>query len=385
MAVLRKKRLLVVFVDALGPEQAELLQANAIGLPHRRSLEGILGYSCAALPTILTGQKPEVHGRMCTFRQGTGDDSVLRPLKWLGLLPKILHERSTVRRAAASALKRAHSLDGYLDLYKVPPSAFDWIDVAEREDLFQAPEIGGARTFLADARDAGLRVDASPWQIPEARRFAEAAERARRAPADLTFLYATELDGVMHADGASSPRARDAAARIANGIDGVRSRLARGADLTTLVVGDHGMADVRAVVDPRPLTDRSHSLRFFVDSTFLRMWGDAATLASTRARFEALRMPGKWLAREDLQAREAPVEGSPYGDAIVVLPEGSVFAPSFVGGIPRGMHGYDRSERSARAALLSDAALPETCTSLASVASVVRASLGLAACVEEAK
>src|SRR4051812_46783423 len=97
----RRRRVLVVFVDALGPDQLE--SAGGLGgLPHRGRLRGILGYSCGALPTLLTGAPPERHGRMCLFSHvERGEEGVLAPLKWLGLLPRLVHERGRLRRAAA--------------------------------------------------------------------------------------------------------------------------------------------------------------------------------------------------------------------------------------------------------------------------------------------
>lgn len=373
----RQRRLLVVFVDALGPEQIDLLGPYVSDLHERRSLSGVLGYSSAALPTILTGQPPHVHGRMCTFRHAEGR-SALGPLRWLGLLPRVVHERATVRKAAASAVRRLRGWDGYLDLYRVPPEAFGWVDVAEREDMFNAETVGGASTFLARARAAGITVDVTPWQTPERRRLDAALERARTRPAQLTFAYATALDGTMHAKGASSAEAVLAGAEIGRSIDALRTELARGADLSVIVAGDHGMRDVARVVDPRPLL-RHLSLRSFVDSTFLRLWGKDHELEAVRKRLDESGVPARFLGRDDLTRRGAPTEGSPYGDAVVVADEGTVFSPSFVGGVPRAMHGYDIDAPSARAALLSDRPLPERCFALEHVAGAVEHALGTGA------
>lgn len=372
----RPRRVLVAFVDALGPAQAELLSPDLGDLRHRRSLRGILGYSCAALPTLLTGRPPSAHGRMCTFRRA-GDDGILAPLRWLGLLPRLLHERAFVRRAAARAIARHAGSTGYLDLYRIPPRELGWLDVAEREDLFAASEIGGAPSFLRVAREAGVTVDVTPWQMAEDTRFEAALRRARSAPATLTFAYATELDGVMHGVGPGSRDAERAGARVAERIGALRDALAKGADLTTLVVGDHGMAEVGRTVDPRPVVRGITGLQHFVDSTFLRVWGDARALGAVEARVLGEGVPGRFLDTRALEHRDAPTRGAPYGDAMVVLDEGAVFAPSFVGGVPRGMHGYDLDSASSRAALLSDAPIPEGCASLEDVAGTVLRALGL--------
>ena len=48
-----------VFVDALGWEQVEKYDFLKDLLPHRRKIEMQFGYSCTAIPTILTGKRPD--------------------------------------------------------------------------------------------------------------------------------------------------------------------------------------------------------------------------------------------------------------------------------------------------------------------------------------
>lgn len=374
------RKVLVVFVDALGPRQLERFGERLSGLKHRRSLGGVLGYSSGALATILTGAAPAAHGRMCLFTASPpGRKSVLAPLAWLGLLPKILHERAALRRLVGRALSVAEGLTGYVALHRVPPEAFQWLDIPERDDLFQAPDVGGVPTFLAAARRAGLSVFAAPWQLPEQERWALSIETLERGDMDLAFLYATELDAALHMGGNDGRQAAAAIERIGSNIERARDAMRRGGgDVVTLVIGDHGMADVRTFVDPRPFVAKG-SGRVFVDSTMMRFWGDDASLDRARASLERARIPGTWLDTAALQEREAPTEGDPYGRAMFLLDEGAIFAPSFVGGRVRGMHGYDVSSASACAALASDTELPEGCSKIADLAGVIRERLGVAA------
>lgn len=62
-----RNTVLIVFIDAFGPDQLARFDEFFSFLPYRKSLHGILGYSSGALPTILTGQTPNMHGRMCLF------------------------------------------------------------------------------------------------------------------------------------------------------------------------------------------------------------------------------------------------------------------------------------------------------------------------------
>ena len=373
-----KERLLVAFVDALGPRQVlELAPPGLTTLPHQRALSGYLGYSSGALASILTGSAPNVHGRMCLFSSHGGRGS-LAPLRWLGLLPRLVHERSALRRRVAKVFALASGLDGYFALHRVPPDAFRWLEVEERDDLFQTDRVGGATTFLSRARSAGVEVFASPWQLEEDARWQHTFESVRHRPAELTFVYASSLDGALHHAGNDSASGRAALRTIADRIDRTRELLARdGSKVTTLVVGDHGMADVEHAVDPRAPVARLAGVRVFVDSTLLRLWGPNSAVAEARRVLEGA-LPGlTFLDREALAREQLPVEGSPYGDAIGVLPEGHLFSPSFVGGRVRGMHGYHPSGGSAEAALLADFAIPTHVRSISDVASIVDAQLGL--------
>lgn len=320
---------------------------------------------------------------MCLFsgpqRQRSG---VLTPLTWLGLLPRIVHERRRLRSLAARALTRWQGLSGYVALHRVPPEAFAWLDIPEREDMFAAADIGGVPTFLATARQAGLDVYAAPWQIPEEQRFGHAHDALAARQPRLAFLYAGALDGALHRDGNRRATTVEVGGAIAKAVAKARRLLSAGlpggvADVLTLVVGDHGMADVVKVVDPRPAADELAGTRLFVDSTMMRFWGDSTQLDRCRLAMERSRAPGRWLDSAALRAREVPVADAPYGDAIFVLDEGVLFAPSFLGGQVRGMHGYDTACASANAALASDHDIPGDVTSTASLAGYILRSLGL--------
>jgi hypothetical protein len=376
--LVNQNKVLIVFVDAFGPDQLEGLKELFGFLPHKRTLHGILGYSSGALPTVLTGATPEEHGRMCLFSaRQSGETSILRPMKWLGLLPKFVHERSRVRRLAEKLLKRTAGLEGYVALHKVPPEMFEWLDMPERDDMFQAPEIGDARTFLADARDAGLSVYSAPWQLQEAQRWRHSLEALESQKPDLAFLYATALDGIMHKEGPGGSEVPEAAERIAVNIERARDIMASdGSNLTTLVVGDHGMAEVKQFLDPRQLLARLGEIRLFVDSTMIRAWGTDSELSQLRLEIEKENWLGTWLHGGELRARKVP-KNEVFGRAIYVLDEGCIFAPSFLGGRVAGMHGYDTGCACSKAALASDRPIDENVRGIDDIAGVVRNRLGL--------
>ena len=61
-----------VFVDALGWEQVEKYDFLKDLLPHRRKIEMQFGYSCTAIPTILTGKRPDEHGHLAFYDWAPG-------------------------------------------------------------------------------------------------------------------------------------------------------------------------------------------------------------------------------------------------------------------------------------------------------------------------
>jgi len=375
---MNNNKVLIVFIDAFGPSQLDRFAEFFDYLPFKKTLHGILGYSSGALPTVLTGAAPEEHGRMCLFSERShSETSILRPLKWMGLLPKFVHERSKVRRVAEKFIKKHAKLEGYVALHKVPPELFEWLDMPERDDMFQAEDIGGQRTFLSDARAAGLNVYSAPWQLPEKERWQHSFDALSSNQPDLAFLYATALDGIMHNEGPNGSVALGAAEAIAKNINRARELMSdHGENLTTLVVGDHGMSEIKTYIDPRKLLTRVKNMRLFVDSTMIRAWGDESELSHLRLELEKENWPGKWLQSKELESRKVP-KNHTFGKAIFVLDEGAMFAPSFLGGRVAGMHGYDTGCSCSKAALASDQSIEDYVTGIDNIAGVVRAQLGL--------
>jgi hypothetical protein len=372
-----KTATLVVFVDAFGERELPLL-ADRFPRLQARVVDGILGYSSGALPTILTGQSPATHGRMCLYAgfRGPGS-SPLAPLGLLGLVPRIIRHRPRIAGWIGRAWNAARGHDGYFSLARVPPALYRRLETPEDRDLFAAPSIGGQVTFLEEARQAGLRVTATDFRAPERIR-ATAIERA--PDADLAFLYLAGLDASLHASGRIDRAATAWAEFAAAAITRSRLALARaggGRTVRVLIVGDHGMAPIEATVDPRATTAALQALAgdplVFVDATMIRVWVRVDRRAAATTLLEAL--GARVLDADALATRGAPSDGS-YGDLVGLLPEGTMFAPSFLGGAVRGMHGYDRGTRSSRAALLGDVGGIAEARELTDVADLVRTSLG---------
>jgi len=238
----------------------------------------------------------------------------------------------------------------------VPPELFSTLQLPEKDDIFQTNNLGGYPTFLSQARDAGLRVAVSDWRKPEAERIRDLQTLPQ---ADLSFLYLSGLDAVLHRTGDITDSAKQWAAAAVRWIHQAQHTLtAHNRQVSTVVVGDHGMAPVGRTVNPTKLVKRIRQLDpkafLFVDSTLLRVTSSSQAVRQIVATYSE----GTFVEQTDLEKLGVNVDV--YGNSMIVLPEGTIFSPSFVGGNVRGMHGYLPTGASAQAALLSSMALPDT-------------------------
>lgn len=208
-------------------------------------------------------------------------------------------------------------------------------------------------------------------------RWEHSVDALKTQKPDLAFLYATALDGIMHQEGPNGPVAVEAAERIASNIERARDIMSPdGSNLTTLVVGDHGMAEVSSFIDPRKMLAKVGEMRLFVDSTMIRAWGDDSQLSQLRLEIEKENWPGNWFDGEALATRKVP-KNDIFGRAIYVLDEGCIFAPGFLGGRLAGMHGYDTGCSCSKAALASDYPIDLKVTGIDHIAEIVRSRLDL--------
>ena len=113
-----------VFIDALGWKQVERYGFLRDLLPNRRKIEMQFGYSCTAIPTILTGERPSVHGHLA-FYDYAPSNSPFRKMKWLApfLRPRSFWRRGRVRHQLSKFIKRLYGFTGYFSSTACPWSA----------------------------------------------------------------------------------------------------------------------------------------------------------------------------------------------------------------------------------------------------------------------
>jgi hypothetical protein len=323
----------LVFVDALPWAERERIQAVVPELDWARAVRPGFGYSVNVKSELFAGKTPDDVGFLneWTHSPGRGIVPISIP-PWVErvlpgtslpgrVLRKVLgrmlgenvrnipiHLLSHLGRAGENAYEREYA----------QPSLFTACDV----DCFLYSEHGGDDGAV-EALHQKLRSSSEPLK---------------------GFLATAHLDHVMHAHGVGSDSYEEA-------VEGVVRMLAvlweslkeRGPDSRLALVSDHGMANVErsVTIDLEGVFPGAGKLYgYFVDATMLRVWcEDAELLARIRGHIEAADLPGRILAAEERE--RWGVASSGFGDVLLLLDEGVMFAPGFMGRLPAAaMHGY---------------------------------------------
>lgn len=353
--------LVILLIDALGQELAETSGFLADRLPARRRLRSILGYSAAAIPSLLTGQAPRDHGHwFLYFRARRRGDSPFVGARWLARLPGRIANRWSVRRRLAEWWRVRAGIQGYFGLYEVPYRELADLDYVERLDTWGHGTFP-AGSWIDDVAAAGLSHHVSDWREPDDSKFDAMARREAESPADVYTLYLTEIDARQHAHGSRGRPVFERLESYRRRLDELLPRLERRGPVTVIVCSDHGMTDIHTVLDPRPVLGRAgftagRDYRVFLDSTFLRFWCDRPAVVSRLAEVCG-ETPGLRVLGDDELAREGvDFPDDRYGRLLVLADPGVLVCPSDMGHQPlMGMHGYTPADAASDAVLLTAA------------------------------
>lgn len=348
---------LVFLVDALGWEIAEHFGFGREHFATRAPLGTVLGYSAAAIPSLLSGATPQEHGSWAMFRRAEATGS-FHPLRWIPPLPHNVDWRA--RKWIRRWLDRRGSVKSYYDLYEIPAHLLHRFDVGQTGDPFRPG--GLARETVFDWMQAqGIRYRLWDYRTGENDNM-QAAVAALTGPYDVLFVYTAELDALMHRVGILHPSVGARLATYTSFLDSVKSAArANDVDLEIVLLSDHGMTDVTDTVDVWQ-TMTKHGWKVgrdylaFFDSTMARTWGgegvaDAVTLA--------LGEKGRRLDAPQLRAFGCYFPDGSYGEDIFLADPGVLIVPSFMGARRiAAMHGYHPEDRFSRGVFMTDAPMP---------------------------
>jgi len=351
-----------VLVDALGWRFAQKHNFLSDILPVRHEMKTVLGFSSAAIPTVLSGRMPEVHGHWCLFRRRRFPSCFSWALPAL-VLPPVVRENYRTRNAIGRVTRSLFNITGYFCLYEVPVRVLPGLDYVERKDLWTPGALPGCTNIFDELKKNAVAHCASGWRNTDEQKLASCVAAVAESPVQCCFLYLSELDAALHAHGPDSEGARQALVAV-----GVRIRrlVARAtelySDVRLFVFSDHGMTDVTGTHDlqsalrvARASGPLKRSAFFaFYDSTMARFWTRNKDSRRALEDFLSSLPYGRVLSDEDKQELGLRFRRNDYGDVIFAMDRGRVIVPSFASSAaPRAMHGFHPDDPDSSACLLA--------------------------------
>lgn len=356
-----------VLIDALGWEIIKDRPFLNAELPFRQPLKTVLGYSCGAIPTILTGRMPAQTGRWNLFYYDP-QGSPFRWLRWFSFLPDRLLDNRYSRKVIKELGRRVLGM-GPLFECGVSPRLLARFNYVEKENIYAAGGIPGSVSIfdLLSSRNIPHRIYSYHY-LSDAQILDQARVDIKSSNASFFFVYLSEVDRFLH-----KQRDDDKAVtrKLAWYDHQLRELFAtaveRDAQATFTIVSDHGMTPVRSRYD---LVGRIDALGFKMpkhymavyDSTMARYWfrdeGARRAILSELASTSC----GRILGDGELDRLGILFSDRRYGEAIFLLDPGWLIAESNFNGSgwnPAGMHGYDPSDPHSDAIFLTNRQ-PET-------------------------
>jgi hypothetical protein len=375
---------LVFFVDALGYKLAREVGCFREIAPHAYRQRTILGYSCAAQPTILTGRSPSEHGHWAMFHRT--DHSELAPLGRLGFLPSAVGGHRRLRRRVLAHHRKRSGFTGYYNLYRIPFHLFREFDLSEKRDIYAPGGFDGGVDSIFDL----LEREHVPhrvwnWKTALDTALGELSEILTDGPPiRFALLYTAVIDALLHEHVGDSDVVGAELARLEKLITEVVTRAHdRYSEVDVIVFSDHGMArttgeiDLMAHVARLGLAHERDYLAFY-DSTMGRFWfgNDRArnTIMEALGRVDS----GSVLSDDDLRREGVFFEDRRYGELVFLCDPGMLIVPSYMGArAPRGMHGFTPEHEDSHAVIMSSEPLSPPPTTIADSFHVMRRAVAL--------
>lgn len=358
----RRHITLNILIDALG---WQILQDESFlddVLPQRQPLETVLGFSSGAIPSILTGQSPSVHGHWNLFYY----DPEKSPFSWLrGLrhFPEALVNHRVSQKLIKETGKMFFHMGPQFECY-VKPTLMPYFNWVERTCIYEPGGISGAPSIfdkLVESKTPYRAYSYHHWSDQEI--LERAQNDMENSDAEFFFVYLCELDAELHAFWAHPERLKSMLERYETKLRRLcETALSIDPEASIALFSDHGMApvthryDLMKDIDALNLSMPEDYLVVY-DSTMARFW---SFNENARTRIESClsgQTCGRMLDVEEQKKLGIYFPDQRFGETIFLLNSGCMFYRSdFHSGnwLPTGMHGYHPSDPYSDAVFLAN-------------------------------
>ena len=354
---------LCFFVDALGWEMAQEYGTFRKIAPHAYRQRTVLGYSCAAQPTILTGMMPSEHGHWGMFYRS--EQSELAPLSRMRFLPTAVSSHRRFRRRLLLWHRSKSGFTGYYNFYRIPFELFSTFDIVEKKDIYAPAAFDpGVPSIFDHLVRKGIPFRSWSWKSGLDASLAELADELREGMTRFFLLYTPHIDGFLHDkvddDSAVARELAMVERKISAVVDKAKETYSQ---VDVLLYSDHGMVrttgtfDLMGHVGNLELAE-GRDYTVFYDSTMARFW--FANEAVKTDIVDALSSVdcGAILSDDELRAEGVYFGDHRFGELVFLMDPGVLIVPSHMGAnAPRGMHGFTPEHPDSYATLMSSSEL----------------------------
>ena len=357
---MRKKVYVFMFIDALGWEIVNQHRFMKKTFPHRYSADMQFGYSCTAIPTILTGEPPVKHKHL-SFYYYAPHISPFKILKMMGLqfLPKKIFDRWRVRHILSKLIAKMYGYTGYFEMYSMPFDRIHYFDYIEKTDIFVKNGLAPVPNLADKLISNNIQYHISNWRLSESENISILQNTLEKEEIEFAFLYTAAMDSLLHMetkDGAKiKPKLDWYENKITHLIQTIEKHYE---DYEFYILSDHGMTtltqaiDVKKEIEHLGLLYGKHYVAVY-DSTMARFWflhKKARTIITKKLS----QIPFSHVVTNAEKVKYGiDFEDDMYGEEILLMDPGYQIAPSDMGvnALP-GMHGFAPEHEDSQASFL---------------------------------
>ncbi|MCP4179487.1 MAG: alkaline phosphatase family protein [bacterium] len=349
-----------MFIDALGWEIIKDRKFLEKELPFRYPAKMQFGYSCTAIPTILSGKTPSEHKHL-SFYYYAPDKSPFKIFKYLGLkyLP-VFFDRWRVRHNISKIIKRAYGFTGYFELYAMPFDRLQYFDYIEKKDLFVPNGLDHVKNLADVLEEKNINYHISNWRLTENQNIDIMIEKIEKKEISFGFLYTAAMDSLLHIQTKSGKKVDEKLKWYESKIHKLIDSLKRNYNNYNLhIISDHGMTTKVGVIDLKKSIETT-KYKFgkdycaVYDSTMARFWFFNNAAEAAIMGILSKTSSGHILTEEEKIKFGIEFKNNMYGKEIFLLDPGWQIEPCDMGlkALP-GMHGYTPEDKDSDASFLS--------------------------------